>query len=113
MSTLITVVHVMTCLLLITIVLLQSGKGAEISASLGGSSQTIFGSSGGANFFTRLTSILAAIFFATSVGLTLIENKSRTSVVDSRAIPTATTAPSNEAAAPSAPAASEAPAPAK
>src|SRR3989338_6798643 len=67
MTTFLTIVHVSTCVLLILVVLIQSGKGAEISASLGGSSQTVFGSSGGANFFTRLTAGLATVFMITSL----------------------------------------------
>ena len=73
MVTLTTVIHVITCLLLILVVLLQSGKGAEISASFGGSSQTVFGSTGGANFFTRFTAGLAVVFMFTSIGLTLMK----------------------------------------
>lgn len=87
MNTVVTIVHVTTCLLLVLLVLLQSGKGAEISASLGGSSNTIFGSSGGANFFTRATQILAAIFMVTSMGLTLLGQSGRKSVFDA-AVPT-------------------------
>ena len=69
MATLITWVHCLTCILLVAVVLVQSGKGAEISASLGGSSQTVFGSSGGANFFSTFTGICAALFMFTSVFL--------------------------------------------
>ena len=87
MSTFVTVVHIITCLLLILVVLIQSGKGAEISASLGGSSQTVFGSSGGANFFTRFTSTLAAIFMACSLILTVLVNQSRKSVFEGMGTP--------------------------
>lgn len=82
MHTLISVIHVVTCILLVLVVLLQSGKGAEISASFSGSSQTVFGSSGGANFFTRFTSVAAAIFFATSITLTLMGTDGKKSVFD-------------------------------
>lgn len=82
MSTLVTLVHAATCLFLILLILLQSGKGADISASLGGSSQTVFGSSGGANFFTRTTAILAAIFFCTSITLTVFQAGSKKSLFD-------------------------------
>ena len=88
-------------LILIIAVLLQSGKGAEISASFGGSSQTVFGSSGGANFFTRLTGTLAAIFMTTSLALTVLgTGQSRKSVFEGAAIPESKTP-----AAPAAPAA--------
>lgn len=64
------VLHVLTAVSLIALVLLQQGKGADIGASFGsGSSQTVFGASGGANVLTRTTAILAALFFATSLGL--------------------------------------------
>lgn len=84
MQTLVSVIHVITCVLLVLVVLLQSGKGAEISASFSGSSQTVFGSSGGANFFTRFTSVAAAIFFVTSITLTLMGSEGKKSVFDDR-----------------------------
>lgn len=62
-------VHVLACLVLIVIVLLQQGKGAEIGAVFGGSSQTVFGSSGAGNFLTRLTTATAIVFMATSLFL--------------------------------------------
>ena len=87
-STPMTILHVGTCVLLILTVLLQSGKGADISATLGGSSQTIFGSSGGANFFQKLTATLAAIFFCTSMVLTLINSQEKKSVFGDMKLPT-------------------------
>lgn len=80
MATLVTVIHIVTCVLLVLVVLLQSGKGAEISASFGGSSQTVFGSSGGANFFTRFTAGLATVFMITSISLTVIGSDARKGV---------------------------------
>ncbi len=82
METLVTVIHVISCILLVLVVLLQSGKGAEISTSLGGSSQTIFGSAGGGNFFTRLTEVLAALFMITSLGLTYLSSQSQRSLFE-------------------------------
>jgi len=116
MQTFVTVIHIVTCVLLILVVLLQSGKGADISASLGGSSQTIFGTSGGANVFTRITSVMAAIFFVTSLGLTLLSGSSEKSIFENapEAAQTATesapTAPTEETKAAEAPAAEAAPA---
>lgn len=103
MHTLFTVVHVITCVLIVLVVLLQSGKGAEISSSFAGSSQTVFGSSGGANFFTRFTAGAAALFFVTSVFLTKIGGDSRKSLFEgtpaaSRPNAAAATAPSGPAA---------------
>lgn len=69
MVQLFTILHVLSCALLILLVLIQSGKGAEISASFGGSSQTVFGSSGGANFFTRLTAGTAVVYMVTALVL--------------------------------------------
>lgn len=82
MGTFATVVHIITSVLIIVIVLMQSGKGADISASLGGSSNTVFGSSGGANFFTKTTFALAAIFMLTSLGLTILGSREKKSVFD-------------------------------
>lgn len=89
MQTFVTVLHIVICFLLVVLVLIQSGKGAEISASLGGSSQTVFGSSGGANFFTRFTATLAAIFMTTSIILTILQAKSRESVFEQITAPAA------------------------
>jgi len=82
MSTLVSVIHIITCVLIVAVVLINSGKGAEISATFGGSSQTVFGSSGGANFFSRLTFGLAFIFMVTSLVLTVMSNHSRKSVFE-------------------------------
>ena len=72
MYTLIVVIHVFICFLMIGAILLQSGKGAEIGASFGGSSQTVFGSRGPANFLSKLTVAVAAIFMITSFTLAIL-----------------------------------------
>ena len=73
METGITVVHFVVAIVIIGLILLQQGKGASMGASLGGGgSNTVFGSSGGASFFAKLTGVLALIFFLTSLGMTLI-----------------------------------------
>jgi preprotein translocase subunit SecG len=72
MYTLIVIVHVFICFLMIGAILLQSGKGAEIGASFGGSSQTVFGSRGPANFLSKLTVVVAAIFMLTSFTLAIL-----------------------------------------
>jgi preprotein translocase subunit SecG len=70
MITFLTVLHVLVCVFLILVVLLQAGKGGGMGIAFGGGgSQTVFGSSGAGNFLTRLTSITAAIFLITSLGL--------------------------------------------
>jgi preprotein translocase subunit SecG len=60
-------VHVLACLFLIVVVLLQTGKGAEMGAVLGGGSQTLFGASGAGNLLTKLTTGVAITFMATSL----------------------------------------------
>jgi len=60
MENLILLVHLLTALAVIGLILLQQGKGAEMGASFGaGASQTLFGSGGSSNFFSRMTAILA------------------------------------------------------
>ena len=69
----IVVFHVLVALAIVGLILLQQGKGADAGASFGGgSSQTIFGASGGGNALTQATAILATVFFATSFGLAVI-----------------------------------------
>lgn len=70
---LILVVHVVTALGIIGLVLLQHGKGADMGAAFGsGASGSLFGATGSANFLSRTTAVLAAIFFLTSLGLAYI-----------------------------------------
>jgi preprotein translocase subunit SecG len=71
METLVLVVHVLSALAVIGLVLLQHGKGADMGAAFGGgASGSLFGATGSANFLSRITAILATIFFLTSLGLT-------------------------------------------
>jgi preprotein translocase subunit SecG len=72
-------VHVLSCLVLIVVVLLQTGKGADMGAVFGGGSQTLFGSSGAGNFLTKLTSGVALTFMVTSLILAAGENEQPTS----------------------------------
>ncbi|MDD9890167.1 MAG: preprotein translocase subunit SecG [Gammaproteobacteria bacterium] len=72
MQTLIVVVHVITAIVIVGLVLLQQGKGADAGASFGaGASQTVFGSSGSGNFLVRATTVAAIIFFVTSLSLAI------------------------------------------
>ncbi len=75
MTTLLLIIHVIVCLMLIAIVLLQSGKGAELGAAFGGSSQTLFGSRGAATFLSKLTTIAAIVFMITSLTLAVVTAK--------------------------------------
>jgi preprotein translocase subunit SecG len=73
MNLVLTVLHVVVCLFLIAVVLLQRGKGAEMGAVFGGgASSTVFGSRGGANFLTKMTTASAALFMITSLSLSYI-----------------------------------------
>lgn len=85
MITLVTVIHIIVSIGLILVVLLQTGKGADMGAVFGGSSATIFGSSGAGNFLTRLTTGMAIVFMITSLTLGYFSGKKpSTSVFDSR-----------------------------
>ena len=76
METLILVVHVVTAVVLIGLVLMQHGKGADMGAAFGtGSAGSLFGSSGSANFLSRSTAAAAAVFFITSLSLTYIYSR--------------------------------------
>jgi len=67
------IVHVIICLFLIGVVLLQTGKSADLAGAFGGQgSQTAFGPRGAANLLTKMTSYAAALFMVTSLGLTIM-----------------------------------------
>lgn len=94
MTALLLILHVIVCIALIIIVLLQAGKGAEIGASFGsGSSQTVFGASGGKNFMTRLTTGAAVIFMLTSLILAYFYGQPGSSSVMPATVPSQTAAP--------------------
>lgn len=70
------VFHIIVCILLTVVVLLQFGKGAEAGARMGqGSSQAIFTSSAKGNFFTKMTTVLAVTFMFNSIALTMMKSK--------------------------------------
>jgi preprotein translocase subunit SecG len=85
-------VHVVICAILVVTVLLQQGKGSDIGAVFGGSSQTVFGSGGAGNFLTKLTGGLAAAFFVTSMYLAYNSTRRLTSSIFTGA-PVPVTAP--------------------
>ena len=73
METIVWVVHVLTAAVLIGLVLMQHGKGADMGAAFGtGSAGSVFGSSGSANFLSRSTAVAATVFFITSLSLTYL-----------------------------------------
>ena len=81
MNTLLIIVHVLVCLFLVGIVLLQHGKGADIGASFGGSSQSLFGTEGPLPLLNKITTAVAVIFMVTSVSLAYISAHNSTGSV--------------------------------
>jgi preprotein translocase subunit SecG len=72
MGILLILIHLMACIALIAIVLLQTGKGAEMGAAFGGASQTLFGGSGGSSFMSKLTTGAAIVFMITCLMLSFM-----------------------------------------
>jgi len=116
MITIVTILHIFVSIGLILVVLLQTGKGADMGAVFGGSSSTIFGSSGAGNFLTRLTTGMAIVFMITSLTLGYFSGKrTATSVFDARtgqteqAVPQGRAAPGTPPRQPAAPSAAPQP----
>jgi preprotein translocase subunit SecG len=86
------IVHLVMAVALVVLVLLQQGKGAQAGAAFGGggssgSSQSLFGARGSANFLTRTTAVIATIFFVTTLSLAyLYANRSGSSSVVSKSV---------------------------
>jgi preprotein translocase subunit SecG len=96
-ETVILILHVLAAAAMIGLVLLQHGKGADMGAAFGsGASGSLFGASGSANFLSRATAILAAVFFLTSLGLTYISS----STIERGVMATQPAAPTTDKAAP-------------
>ena len=75
-QTIVFIAHTVIALLIIVLVLLQRGKGADAGAAFGsGASSTVFGSQGSSNFFSRTTAILAASFFISSLSLAYLSSQ--------------------------------------
>jgi preprotein translocase subunit SecG len=76
MTSVISAIHVLSCVALVVSILLQSGKGGGLAGAFGaGSSQTLFGGRGAATFLTRASTVLAVIFFVTSLTLGLTSSR--------------------------------------
>ena len=75
MYTVTVILHLIVCFLMIAAILLQAGKGAEIGAAFGGSSQTVFGSRGPGTFLSKVTVGAAIIFMLTSLSLALLSRQ--------------------------------------
>lgn len=77
MYTVLIILHILVAFVMIGVIMLQSGKGAEIGAAFGGSSQTVFGSRGAGTLLSKVTAVAATIFFMTSMTLAIM-SKQRT-----------------------------------
>ena len=87
METLVVTVHVVIAVALVGLVLIQQGKGADAGAAFGGgASQTVFGSQGSGSFLTKMTTLLAVVFFVTSFSLAIFA-KQRAEVAGEAGIP--------------------------
>ncbi len=86
METLLIIVHVIVCLFLIGIVLLQHGKGADIGATFGGSSQSLFGTEGPLPLLNKVTTFSAVVFMVTSLALAYISTQSGSGSVMSEVV---------------------------
>ncbi|WP_130803635.1 preprotein translocase subunit SecG [Acinetobacter ihumii] len=89
MHTFVLVVHIILAILIIALVLVQHGKGADAGASFGGGgAATVFGASGSGNFLTRMTAILTALFFITSLTLAVFAKKQTTDAYSLQSVQT-------------------------
>ncbi len=96
MYILVVILHLIVCLFLIFIILIQSSKGAEMGAAFGGSTQTLFGSRGAATFMNKLTTAAAIVFMLTSLSLAIL-SINRGSVISER-VPARKASPLSEGA---------------
>jgi preprotein translocase subunit SecG len=107
------IVHVLACFGIIGIVLLQSGKGADIGSAFGGAgSQAVFGSMGTPTLLGKITTAIAIVFTLTSFSLALLGGERASSVVREAPPVSAPAAPAPAPVAPAAPSAPTIPAPA-
>ena len=93
MEEIIRIIHVIVAVILVGLVLVQHGKGADVGAAFGsGSSNTMFGSQGAMPFLMKITSLLAAIFFATNLSLSYISgHQMRPARAANTSVPASTT----------------------
>ena len=120
MITILTIIHILVCLFLVSIVLLQHGKGADIGATFGGGGQSLFGTEGPVPMLNKITTAAAVIFMVTSISLAYISaHRTTSSVMGDYSVPAPAEQPSQVAEPlpdkipmPAAPAEESAPAPA-
>ena len=83
MGTLVLLLHITSCVILILVVLLQSGKAADLAGAFGGGgSQTAFGTRGAQTFLSKMTTAAAVVFMLTSLGLGILESRKPTSIFE-------------------------------
>jgi preprotein translocase subunit SecG len=91
------IVHIVVCLFLIVVILLQSGKAADLAGAFGGmGSQTAFGPRGSATLLSKATTVSAVLFMITSLGLSILATRNAglgTTVLEDMKTPPAKTAP--------------------
>ncbi len=105
MITLVTIVHVVVCIFLILVILLQAGKGGGMGAAFGGGgAQTVFGGRGATTFLGKVTAGAAAIFMLTSLTLAYQASRSTSEIDREAAAPAAPQAPGPQQAPSHAPA---------
>ena len=106
MIILVTVLHILICVFLVIVVLLQSGKAADLAGAFGGmGSQTAFGPRGSATVLSKATAVAAGLFMVTSLTLAIMSSRSSggASSVTERAAPASTSKPGTAAPAPANP----------
>jgi preprotein translocase subunit SecG len=86
MTAVLVIIHVLICIGLVISILLQSGKGSDLGAAFGGSSQTLFGSTGAATFLNKLTAFVAIGFMLTSLSLAILSSRApKSSIMEGKA----------------------------
>jgi len=81
MITILTIIHILVCIFMVSIVLLQHGKGADIGATFGGSGQSLFGTEGPVPIMNKVTTTVAVVFMVTSISLAYLSAHRTTSSV--------------------------------
>jgi len=95
MVTILTIVHILVCVFLVSIVLLQHGKGADIGATFGGGGQSLFGTEGPVPILNKITTAAAVIFMVTSISLAYISaHRTTSSVMGDYSVPAPAEQPS-------------------
>ncbi len=81
MITILTIIHILVCIFMVSIVLLQHGKGADIGATFGGGGQSLFGTEGPVPMLNKVTTTAAVVFMVTSISLAYLSAHRTTSSV--------------------------------